>query len=175
MARPQKTGIEYFPFDIDFFNDEKVQFISAKYGEFGELILIKLLCKIYRNGYFIQWGEDECLLFAKNSGDNVTPELVNRVIEECMERNFFNRQKFEDYQILTSSGIQKRYFEAIKRRKNIVIIQNYLINGVNDNINRDNVNINLINVDIGTQSKVKKSKVTKKIKDIIINKKTKKL
>ena len=54
MARPNKTGLDYFPFDIDFFDDEKIMAISGEFGIKGEITTVKLLCAIYRNGYFIE-------------------------------------------------------------------------------------------------------------------------
>jgi len=160
--RTFKTGLDYFSFDIDFFEDEKVEFVSAKFGELGELILIKLLCRIYRSGYFIEFGEDEQLLFAKRSGENITPELVKLVVDEAIKRNFFSKEHFEKFQILTSNGIQKRYFEATQRRKEIPLFREYLIN---DNINLENVNIIGLNGDIKKQSRVKQSKAERKGKE----------
>lgn len=32
MARPNKMGLDYFPFDVDFFNDEKIVAISGNSG-----------------------------------------------------------------------------------------------------------------------------------------------
>ena len=32
MARPQKKGLLYFPFDTDFFADLKIRALSARYG-----------------------------------------------------------------------------------------------------------------------------------------------
>jgi hypothetical protein len=43
MARPSKTGIDYFPFDIDFFNDDKIQLIEAEFGIKGGYIAVRLL------------------------------------------------------------------------------------------------------------------------------------
>ena len=57
MARPNKMGLDYFPFDVDFFNDEKIVAISGEFGIKGEIVVIKLLCAIYRNGYFILWND----------------------------------------------------------------------------------------------------------------------
>ena len=55
MARPQKHGLDYFPFDCDFFDDEKIVAINGQFGIKGEIAAVKLLCAIYRNGYFIKW------------------------------------------------------------------------------------------------------------------------
>jgi len=154
MSRTHKTGLDYFSFDVDFFNDEKIEFVSAKYGNIGELIIVKLLCRVYRNGYFLKWGEDECLLFAKRAGDNISQDNVNEVINELLERDFFCKKIYKNYQILTSNGIQKRFLEATKRRKSVDVAKEYLI----ADINGFDVNIIELNVDINKQRKVKESK-----------------
>jgi len=169
MAR-SKSGLDYFSFDIDFFNDQKIEFVSAKYGELGELIAIKLLCKIYREGYYLKWGEDECLLFSKKAGEDISKELVKNVIDELLKRGFFNKNLYDKYSILTSKGIQKRFLEAAKRRKEIVFFKEYfLLNGHDVYISPQNVNIITKNVDIREQSKVKESKVkkSKEIKELV--------
>ena len=159
MARPTKAGLDYINIDIDFFEDEKVEFISAKYGELGELIIIKLLLRIYRNGYYLKWGEDECFLFARRNGKNTTFDLVNDVVNELLKRDFFSKDKYKKYGILTSNGIQKRYIKAIERRKEINLIKEYLI--VNTNINSDNGCINSVKSHKVKESKGKESKANK--------------
>lgn len=160
MARPTKEGIDYFPMDVDFFEDDKLQLIEAEFGEKGLMVTIKLMCKIYKeNGYYYQWGEDQCLLFSKNAGAGFVPSLVNEVVKGLVRRSFFDKGVFDKFKILTSKGFQKRYFEATKKRKDVSVFQDYL---VIDNINSINSNINSINVTINTQSKVKESKVKEK-------------
>lgn len=154
MSRAHKTGLDYFSFDVDFFNDEKIEFVSAKYGNIGELIVVKLLCRIYRNGYFLKWGEDECLLFAKRAGDGISQERVDEVINELLERDFFCKKTFKNYQVLTSNGIQKRFLEATKRRKSVDVTKEYLI----ADIDGFDVNVIKLNVNINSQRKVKESK-----------------
>jgi hypothetical protein len=109
MARPLKYGLDYFPMDVDFFEDDKIQFVSSRFDEKGELISVKLLCKIFKAGYFIKWDEDVALLFAKGAGRNISPSLVNEVVNELIKRDFFHKGLFERFAILTSNGIQKRY------------------------------------------------------------------
>ncbi|MCZ3393276.1 DUF4373 domain-containing protein, partial [Enterococcus faecium] len=41
MARPIKQGLDYFPLDVDFFEDEVIDGISGEFGIKGELITIK--------------------------------------------------------------------------------------------------------------------------------------
>ena len=162
MAHTGKTGLSYFPFDIDFFSDEKIEFLSARLGLKGEAIAIRLLCKIYRNGYFLQWGDDESLLFAKRVGDGCQNTLVNDVVNELVKRGFLDESIFNRFKILTSKGIQVRFFEACERRKKIEVFEDILLvevtNMENVNIISLDVNISSNNVDINPQSKVKNSK-----------------
>jgi len=115
-------GIDYFPLNVDFFNDDKIELIEGEFGLKGSTIAIRLLCKIYHEGYYYQWGDDECLLFAKKMGDGIVPGLVKEVVQRLVKRSFFDERLFNSFQILTSKGIQKRYFEASKRRKDVYVV-----------------------------------------------------
>ena len=163
MARTNKTGIDYFPFDVDFFQDEKIQFVSARFGLKGEVITIRLMCKIYRNGYYTEWNDDTALLFAKSVGDGCQDSFVKDVVHELLKRGFFDRNIFERFGILTSRGIQSRYFEATRRYKQIEVINDYLLINVSEMINvniiKINADINSINANINQQ---KKRKVNRK-------------
>jgi hypothetical protein len=167
MARPVKQGLEYFSFDVDFFNDEKVEFVSARFGIKGELISIRLLCKIYRIGYYTEWNEDESTLLAKRAGDSITPSLVSDVVNELVKRGFFDESIFNRFSILTSKGIQKRYVKAVGERKGIEINTDYWLIDTPKNacfeVNRDEKRVNPpnnpVNRSINPQSKVKESKV----------------
>jgi len=163
MARTNKIGIDYFPFDVDFFNDEKIEFTSARFGIKGEIIAIRLLCKIYRNGYYTDWNEDESTLLAKRAGDGITPSLVSDIVNELVKRGFFNKSLLDRFKILTSKGIQTRYFEATKRYKQVDVIRDFLLVDVSEienvNINEINVNINSNDDNINTQKKRKENKI----------------
>ena len=173
MARPLKQGIDYFPLDV--VNDDKLKFIEIKFKLEGFAIVIKLYQRIYSNGYYCNATEDEILLISDEF--RIDYEKLNSIIEECLKREIFNKDLFDKYKILTSNGIQKRYFEAVQRRKSVDIIDKYMLfNGlktINVNKNIVNVNINSINdntmptgckhdVSKSTQSKVNKTKVNKK-------------
>jgi hypothetical protein len=149
MARTGKTGIDYFPFDVDFFQDEKVQFVSARFGIKGEAVTLRLLCKIYRNGYYTEWNDDIALLFTKSVGDISLHSCVNDVVFELLKRGFFDKSIFERFSILTSKGIQNRYFEATKRYKSVEVFKELLLVDVSKMIN---VNILGLNVNINSKN-----------------------
>jgi hypothetical protein len=114
MARPVKIGLEYFPLDVDIFDDEKVIPISSEFGIKGEIILIRVLCAIYRNGYFIECSESFKFKIAKQT--NTSHALVGDVISGLARWGFFDETMFCSLGILTSLGIQKRWMEATRKR-----------------------------------------------------------
>ena len=175
MARPQKSGLDYFPLNVDIDIDDKISLIESEHGITGFGIIIKMLCKIYQNGYFYEWGEKEQLLFAKRV--NVDINDVNACINSAIKWGMFEKTIYEKYGVLTSAGIQKRYLEAIGRRKAIDIIKNYWLielpklektelKLINVDTNEVNVIIYSKNENNNTQSKVKESKGKESKEDI---------
>lgn len=119
MARPTKTGLSYFPVDVDIFEDEKIQFISAKFGLKGEAIVFRLLSKIYRNGYYIEFDEDVQLLFSRSIGLERNDNATCKVVAELIKRKFFDESMFENFSVLTSKAIQKRYVKICNDSKRV--------------------------------------------------------
>jgi hypothetical protein len=156
MARPNKEGLDYFPLDTDMDTDDKIVLIEGRYGIEGYGTVVKLLSKIYKEGYYYPWTEKELLLFSQRT--RIEEPFIKKVVDDCLKWDIFNKKLYKKYQILTSNGIQKRYFEAVKRRLKINVCKEYTLNGVLDNINDDNVNIYSINDDINTQRKEEKRK-----------------
>lgn len=121
MARPIKQGLDYFPFDVDFFSDEKIVAIGGEFGTKGEITTIKLLCAVYRNGYFIEWSEMLKFKLLKEL-TGVSAELLDQIVNRLVKWEFFDRNLFDSASILTSKGIQRR-FQAIStkmHRKNAI-------------------------------------------------------
>lgn len=115
MARPNKTGLDYFPFDVDFFADEKIASISGEFGIKGEITVIKLLCAVYRNGYFILWNEPLKYKLLRDL-PGVSSELIDQIVNRLVRWGFFDEGLFDSVKVLTSRGIQKRYFSITRRR-----------------------------------------------------------
>ena len=51
MARPVKTGLDYFPLRIDFFDDIRISAVTVEHGTKGQLAAIMLLVHLYKTGY----------------------------------------------------------------------------------------------------------------------------
>ena len=119
MARPTKLGLDYFPHDTHTDEDTALQLLEAEFGLDGYAVYFKLLESIYAQGYAKQWGEDECLLFAKKMGTVTVPRL-SEIIKGCIRRSLFDEGVYNLFQILTSKSIQLRWLEA--KRKDVSAI-----------------------------------------------------
>lgn len=157
MARPVKQGIDYFPFDVDFFSDIKIRKIARACGSQATSILICLLCNIYKdNGYYILWDEDLPFVIADTVG--VSEGAVKEVIYKALQVDFFDQNIYNKYQVLTSYGIQKRFKSAVYKRESIEYIEEYMVSDVRNNVSDVKNKVTDVR---STQSKVKKSKVKK--------------
>ena len=110
-------GINYFPIGVNFMEENAMEVIEAKYGIKGSTIVLKLLCKIYKEGYFIRWDEEQCLIFANKAGREVQAAEVQGIIEILFIKGILDRNSYLENGILTSANIQKVWLEATKRRK----------------------------------------------------------
>lgn len=127
MSRPQKEGIDYFPFDIDFFSDPKIKILKARYGVDGIAIYVYLLCEIYRSGYYIRFNEDSQYIISDDL--KMSPDKVMQVLKFLLERSLFDNKLFQSDAVLTSTGIQKRFQLAVKERakKNPIQVEGFWI------------------------------------------------
>ena len=114
MARQQKTGLDYFPLDVNIFTDNKIRILKARYGVNGVSVYIYLLCEIYKNGYYMQWNDDLKFILADEL--NLTDGFIEQVLKFLLERSLFDSKLFQSDTIITSPGIQRRYQLAVKER-----------------------------------------------------------
>ena len=158
-----KSGIDYFPLDVTL--DEKFELIEAEFGLTGFGVVVKLLQRIYGGqGYYVEWTNEVALLFAKRIG--LGGSVVSEIVEASIKRGIFDKTLYDKYHILTSSGIQKRYLEAVGRRKSVEVEGRYLLVDAtlfskNVVIKGENVYIFGKNADISQQSREEESREEK--------------
>lgn len=130
MARQITEGLEYFPFDVDFFDDPKLLLIEEEHGMVGGYVAVKLYSLIYREGYFVNWNKDMAAVFARRVGHQVTSDQVNSIVISMFRHALFSQIIYDKYGILTSRGIQKRWQRIItlSRRKAEILNIHNLIN-----------------------------------------------
>lgn len=107
MARIAKSGLEYFPFDIDFFQDIRIRKLIKRQGGKAVTVYALLLCLIYKNGYFMQWDDELPFIGSEMSG--FEEAYVLEVIKTCLTLGLFDKNMYDTEQVLTSKGIQVRY------------------------------------------------------------------
>jgi len=156
MARPNKQGLDYFPLDVGIFEDDKILAISGEFSVKGEIIVLRLLCEIYRNGYFVEFSELLKNKLARLGG--LSGGLVEEVVKKLVKYEFFDGFVFSEYNVLTSKHIQRVYLEASKRRKDIDLSQYWLLDGVNVDINPTSSGVN-VNINEQIKRKRKESKL----------------
>lgn len=161
-GRPHKVGLDYFPLDLDIDQDDKIFYIQARHGLAGYGLHIKLLAAIYREGYYKKFDEAQEQIFAQRTG--VSPETIRVFIEDCISVNIYCAEIYRKHHVLTSAGIQKRYFKAVHRRTEVPVIQDFLLIEVPADINPVYVSIKGDNANIKAQRRVEESKVKESIK-----------
>ena len=114
LARPRKDGLDYFPLDADFFEDEKIKILKARYGADGIVLYIYLLCRIYKHGYYMKVNEDFEYLISDDL--KMSPDKVKQVLTFLLSRSLFDNTLFQSDAVLTSAGIQRRFQLAVKER-----------------------------------------------------------
>ena len=153
-------------FKLDCVLDDKIGLIEAEYGLRGFAVLVKLWQKIYGGeGYYCLWNEDVSLIFARQCGESA--EFIREVVEKCIKRGIFDGELFRRFSILTSHGIQQRYYDCSTRRKRKVIREEYYLleeacktddESQNADIPEKNADISEKNADISDTEKNRKEK-----------------
>lgn len=120
MARPKKIGLDYFPFDVDIFEDDKFFDLQNEYGPLGEVIYLRLLCMVYHAGYYYRFDSLEKLasMLIRSIGNRWARDkrTVIDVILFLAKINLFSAELMQE-NVLTSRGIQERYLAATERRQ----------------------------------------------------------
>lgn len=133
MARPLKTGVDYFPLDTDFFSDKKIKLLKGEFGARGLLIVLFTLCQVYStNGYYMSFDNDDAILAADELNCGITPELVREVVQGSVKRSLFDEGVFNQFGVLTSPGIQRRFIRAISKRDDIAVFEEYWLLDIDD-------------------------------------------
>ena len=157
MARPLKQGLDYFFLSVDFLDDIKVRKIMRACGAQSIAVLISLLSRCYRfEGYYMQWDDDARFLVADHIG--AKESLVQEIVEKAVSVGFFDADLYKEQNILTSHGIQRRFFEAASRRKSVDYDSSFMLNFENVNNNAVNVSNNSINASNNEQRREEESR-----------------
>ena len=122
MGRARKKGLDYFVFDIDFFDDIRTRKLIKHQGAKAISVYTLLLCTIYKSGYYIKWDDELSLMFSDKTGYDEA--YIGEVIRCCVNVGLLDKEMF-DKCILTSEWIQERYREIFRTMKRKYVIDEY--------------------------------------------------
>ena len=175
MARPQKLGLSYFPFDSDFLSKLDIMLLYDEYGGLGIFYYVCIICEIYKeNGYYLQLDDKRIKIICKIL--SVRKDEFIEITEFCASLGLFDIGLWDNKMILTSEEIQATYQKAKDRAGRLTPIKvnpdiwlldedrtlSYIIVDKKDNscvnnelfcVNNDDFCVN------NAQSKVKENKV----------------
>ena len=186
MARPIKSGLDYFPHDVGLFADRKFRPLRKKYGYLAPMVYVVILELIYGDkGYYLDYSDSESVLLdiEERLSGKYQPEAETLEILICdlVAQGLLSHDHFER-QILTSKRIQVSYYKATVDRKEVFVdpdiwildaeemlkhskrhpLLNSMGISASDGVNRSNNSINRSNNSVNRsnnpQSKVEESK-----------------
>ena len=115
MARPTKTGMDYFPLDVAL--SDEVEAVEAVHENDGFAVIIKTWQAMYKT----EDGRLDCssVLWRKTLAkkSNLTEEKWLEIIATCVEVGLFDRESWENDMMLVSSGVRKRIQKVAEERQ----------------------------------------------------------
>src|SRR5690554_5666527 len=107
MARPYKENLDYFPLETT--NNFETKTILLRYQSFGFAALIIIKQLIFNNSFFIKYDQNFIDMIAMELHLTEKKDLDNlkRLLEHLLEREYFDKEMFKKYGILTNAEIQK--------------------------------------------------------------------
>lgn len=124
----QMMGIDYFSLSTEIKDDDKVFELRYRYGmpEGAESFdhaaawaaygrFVELLASIYREGFAVEVTRQRVFRMSQQMG--MDPAEFERFVQTCVDVGLFDDGLWCREHVLTSRGIQKRYFRATQRRK----------------------------------------------------------
>lgn len=126
MARPSTPGIEYYPKYNDFYNKITTKMIRKKFDYKGVCIYEYLLFKIYSElGYYLNLNEETNIDVTEYF--NISDDEYNEIIEFFVDKEIFNKELYDKYNVLSAKEIQRIYLAATKNKSTIEYIAEYLL------------------------------------------------
>ena len=120
MARKPKTGLDYFPLDVDFMDDPKIAKLLVDHGHIAILVYIRFLCRMYKEGYFIESDIatfSEAISLDLHISNKKLKDTIHKVLMSMLELNIIDSLTSEFHNVITSKSIQKQFLASTLRRK----------------------------------------------------------
>lgn len=109
MGRNRKVGLDYFPMDVDFFQDIRIRKLIKYQGGKAVTVYALLLCIIYKQGYYVRWDDGLPFIISEQTG--FEEAYIQEVFKCCLIVGLFSKELYDSDKVITSKGIQKRWIK----------------------------------------------------------------
>lgn len=158
-GRPIKQELDFFPHPTN--NNDIVNALVQEFGANGYAVYYSLCEKIFNNGYFYEINNSQIKLLCLKL--KITEDEFYNILSLAIDLDLFDKEIYSNYNILTNEKLQNDFFYATKRRKQVILYDEFcLVNintlqeekdkereikriSINDNNNSINVDNNSIN------------------------------
>lgn len=123
MPRNADKGLSYAYLDVNMLSDRKVKRLRRRAGKEAPFIFIALLSMIFREGYYIEWDEDTIIDLSEITGYDES--YITNVVNCCLDVELLSRKMFDQFGVITSFGIQRRYSSACQKMKRKSMIDKF--------------------------------------------------
>lgn len=120
MARPIDYSLKYFPLNTNMYDDSKVLLAEEIVEQNGVnsdyvfLFIVKMYSWIYgKDGYCIKWDDRMSIVYSKKEFRHISSQDITIIVNALIDVGIFDKKMYQEYNILTSYGIQKRFKEVI--------------------------------------------------------------
>ena len=129
LARPEKSGLDFFSKGTAFYSDGRIKGIGAAFGAKGFYFTDYLLCCLYGgpDGYFLPWGASACAYASDGAGCGIGASAADEIVRALVKSGYFSEELFIKYGILTSCEIQREFISRAARRKSAVMCFEFLL------------------------------------------------
>lgn len=126
MARPRKTGLDYFPHDTAATTDDKVAAMRLLFGNDGYAFYFMLLEMIYAAKTPSLDLTDKTIFKIVRKRIGVDEGLFEEMIFESCKIGLFDKAEWEEHKHLTSKRVKKTFaaIEKDRKRKRILYRRN---------------------------------------------------
>ena len=127
MSRTPKRGIDCSEWTVNVFDgDKKIDKLIEAQGWKGFGVYFYLCQTAYKlNGYYLEWNYDDCASTARKMGGGVGSDTVLQTVKLCLLVGLFDKGLFDRWGVLTSKGIQRRFWAVARERSVVPLYREY--------------------------------------------------
>ena len=103
------TRLSYHPFLSNFFNDELIMRLEARYGCIGSYFVIYIRCMLYDNGYYLKCDKEIVSIICRKLCGEISTETALEIIDFLLDNAFFDKEIYQKHGILTSLETKKHF------------------------------------------------------------------